>query len=1030
MSDHVNYNPFAGLFSTIDDAVLYSIQASEASNGKNEKQCIEENHDKDKELLTNEVSDEYQVKLRKAKLMADVFGLILNSNEIIKIHKDLVSVAADSIEDAIFERIVMPSPKINLIQNEHSNSFDSHVVETQVIFYLYESFRRLKNYEDNKELFDYIDNLKLIVLRHVGIALQEPNLFDDQDVYYQFVSLFMEDSADLSEFFKGLVSEICSSNEDTFEEVIKISFTPILNIIHQEAAQSTLVGFREHWFTILNMFCNHESLAKLLLEYNKPKSNQGKDYEKTLFGAFFCLNCLSKAVNPRTDFFSKSFEPSDPVRSNIWVALDALTDSVEHIFHSLLKLSPEIRHMTLQWIGDCLHANASRGKLWNSHNEINFGPSLNASDGFMLNFGGMLLQLCQPFCVQAKEMKFPKIDPTYCAAEPADEDESRNRGLHIKGLSQETCLIPTPEGQVRPVSKLFSFTTECFFLTHRALDLGYRIVIEKLQRAQQDLSLVQQRFQDSRDAPINRSFNRMIAQQMEVEMTKYLTLKASLCPPKMLNNLAKFYATTAHWIIQVNLDNVYELHGEDSHDDYIPKLHRHLNFPLSEKVPITLRCIPEFIVEHTVGFLCVLREFSTDTFEEQGETFLNPIMTELILLMDEHRLYNPHLRARLAEGLGALLPPSDEDLPLRAFHRQQLFKTHKHVHQIVAQLLQVFVSIEMTGQSVQFEQKFNYRRPMYTIMHYLWELPGHRKKFIALAKDAEANMEAVRPPLFLRFINLLMNDAVFLLDEALSNMAQLRKMIQARDNGEWDKLPPNERIQQRNFLHHVGTIAQFDNILGRKTIQTIKMLTSEIKSIFCHPTMVDRIASMLNYLLLQLVGPDKNKLKVDDQDEYGFEPANLVLDICKIYVNLSENKSFTLAVSQDGRSYSPKLFKSADQVLLRIGGFDILGELNQFAKNVEKAATIKRKEDEILTEAPEEFLDPIMSTLMIDPVILPSSKITIDRRTIARHLLSDQTDPFNRSPLTMDMIKPNTELKNKIQQWISNKKAENLLQIL
>lgn len=41
------------------------------------------------------------------------------------------------------------------------------------------------------------------------------------------------------------------------------------------------------------------------------------------------------------------------------------------------------------------------------------------------------------------------------------------------------------------------------------------------------------------------------------------------------------------------------------------------------------------------------------------------------------------------------------------------------------------------------------------------------------------------------------------------------------------------------------------------------MLTTEIKSIFCHPTMVDRIASMLNYLLLQLVGPNKKNLKVE-----------------------------------------------------------------------------------------------------------------------------------------------------------------------
>lgn len=41
-----------------------------------------------------------------------------------------------------------------------------------------------------------------------------------------------------------------------------------------------------------------------------------------------------------------------------------------------------------------------------------------------------------------------------------------------------------------------------------------------------------------------------------------------------------------------------------------------------------------------------------------------------------------------------------------------------------------------------------------------------------------------------------------------------------------------------------------------------------------------------------------------------------------------------------------------------------------------------------------------------------------------RHLLSDQTDPFNRSPLTMDMVKSNVELQQKIQKWISQKKLE------
>lgn len=95
-----------------------------------------------------------------------------------------------------------------------------------------------------------------------------------------------------------------------------------------------------------------------------------------------------------------------------------------------------------------------------------------------------------------------------------------------------------------------------------------------------------------------------------------------------------------------------------------------------------------------------------------------------------------------------------------------------------------------------------------------------------------------------------------------------------------------------------------------------------------------------------------------------------------------------------------------------------------------------------------------MSTLMLDPVLLPSSNVTVDRSTIARHLLrlvashkaqtavwgwvsgrqhqysfdlyyhtcSDQTDPFNRSPLTMDQIRPNEELKQQILQWLDEHK--------
>ena len=50
-------------------------------------------------------------------------------------------------------------------------------------------------------------------------------------------------------------------------------------------------------------------------------------------------------------------------------------------------------------------------------------------------------------------------------------------------------------------------------------------------------------------------------------------------------------------------------------------------------------------------------------------------------------------------------------------------------------------------------------------------------------------------------------------------------------------------------------------------------------------------------------------------------------------------------------------------------------------------------------------IDPLMYTLMQDPVVLPTSRTTIDRSTIRSHLLSDPNDPFNRAPLKIEDVR-------------------------
>jgi ubiquitin conjugation factor E4 B len=79
--------------------------------------------------------------------------------------------------------------------------------------------------------------------------------------------------------------------------------------------------------------------------------------------------------------------------------------------------------------------------------------------------------------------------------------------------------------------------------------------------------------------------------------------------------------------------------------------------------------------------------------------------------------------------------------------------------------------------------------------------------------------------------------------------------------------------------------------------------------------------------------------------------------------------------------------------------------------------------DALVGDAPEEFLDPILNTLLRDPVRLPTSGSIVDRSTIAQHLLNDETDPFNRQPLKLSMVEPLPELKERIEAWIAEKRA-------
>lgn len=189
MCDNVKGNPFAGLFLSVNDAVSFSqhqADSDETGNANYVEQSSEVINDESCNEISSSATESktLHVKDKIDQLMADVFGLALRSDTNNVVQRALIFVDTDSIEHAVFERLMLPNPLAKMTYNQYSSKApsDSHIIQVQVISYLYESYHRLKQYHVKSGLEDIIKDSCQIVLRNVNTALQEPDLFQNQEV--------------------------------------------------------------------------------------------------------------------------------------------------------------------------------------------------------------------------------------------------------------------------------------------------------------------------------------------------------------------------------------------------------------------------------------------------------------------------------------------------------------------------------------------------------------------------------------------------------------------------------------------------------------------------------------------------------------------------------------------------------------------------------------------------------------------------------------------------------------------------------
>ncbi|KAG1366813.1 hypothetical protein COCNU_13G006030 [Cocos nucifera] len=148
-----------------------------------------------------------------------------------------------------------------------------------------------------------------------------------------------------------------------------------------------------------------------------------------------------------------------------------------------------------------------------------------------------------------------------------------------------------------------------------------------------------------------------------------------------------------------------------------------------------------------------------------------------------------------------------------------LFEGHQlSLDHLVRNLLKLYVEIEFTGSHTQFFDKFTIRHNIAELLEYLWNVPSHRNTWRQIAREEEKGV-------YLNFLNFLINDSIYLLDESLNKILELKEIeAEMADSAAWERRP--------------AQIVRFDMKLANEDVGMLAFTSEQIPAPFLLPEML------------------------------------------------------------------------------------------------------------------------------------------------------------------------------------------------
>lgn len=505
-----------------------------------------------------------------------------------------------------------------------------------------------------------------------------------------------------------------------------------------------------------------------------------------------------------------------------------------------------------------------------------------------------------------------------------------------------------------------NFISEIFFLTVAAHHYGSSSMMSKVEQLEKDL-----RHMETQIDKLEQERHKWIASHNELRLfdnalKKYrdsyeqgLALKYGL-QGVLLDDLwqarsMQFMRYVIVWLLRVASGRNFPLES--------------ITLPLPDDQPKGFRCLPEYFLDGIISnFNFIMWHIPQIITSTQGDELT---MICITFLQSSQYVKNPYLKAGLVTVLcrGTWRRISGARGVLVDILNSLPFANEYLLHA----LMKFYIEAEFTGTHTQFSDKFNIRFEIFQIIKCIWPNSVYQQK---LFSESQGNVD-----FFVQFVNLLLNDVTFVLDESFSAFVTIHDTQVELARGV--DMDPTTRQEKEQLLSTTRGRAKAYMQLTNETVAMLKLFTAVLAGAFTMPEIVQRLADMLDYNLDTMVGPRSSNLRVDNLSEYGFNPRTLLSEIVDVYLNLMSKDSFILAVSRDGRSYKPLNFEKTTGILKKwsLKSTEDLVKWNQFQDKIKAAKEATDQEEENLGEVPDDFLGWFFGNIFNSSMILTANTI-------------------------------------------------------